>query len=74
MEGLSAAAISYYAVALFKIMVEGAAKRWHTVDPTLATGLAAPVILLAVWLFLRRIRASILQDHDTSAAHAAPRR
>ncbi len=74
-EGLSAAAISYYAVALFKIMVEGVAKRWHGIDPTLTTGLAAPVILLAVWLFLRRIRASILQDHhDTPAAPAAPRR
>ena len=73
-EGLSAAAISYYAVALFKIMVEGVAKRWHMLDPTLATGLAAPVILVAVWLFLRRIRASILQDHDTPAASPAARR
>ncbi len=72
-EGLSAAAISYYAVALFKIVVEGVAKRWHSVDPTLTTGLAAPVILLAVWLFLRRIRAGIMQDHDdTPAARAAP--
>lgn len=74
-EGLSAAAISYYALGLFKILVEGLSHLWQEVnphrrwdiDPTLATGLAAPVVVLLVWLFLRRIRAGIMQDHDSPA-------
>ena len=63
-EGLSAAAISYYALALLKIAIEGVAKLRPRIDPTLSTGLAAPVVVLLVWLFLRRIRAGIMQDHE----------
>ena len=63
-EGLSAAAISYYALALFKIVMEGVEKVWNGVNATLTTGLAAPVVVLCVWLFLRRIRAHIMEDHE----------
>ena len=63
-EGLSAAAIAYYALGLFKYLVEGVDRLHHGVDPTLTTGLAAPVVVLLVWLFLRRIRRHILQDHE----------
>lgn len=62
-EGLSAAAISYYALALLKIVVEGVAELRPDIDPTLTTGAAAPAVVLLVWLFLRRIRAGIMQDH-----------
>ena len=66
MEGLSAAAISYYALGLFKFAVEGLAKLRHDIDPTLTTGLAAPFVVLLVWLFLRRIRAHLMQEHKAS--------
>ena len=66
-EGLSAAAISYYALALLKLVVEGLARLRPNIDPTLTTGLAAPVVVLLVWLFLRRIRHHILQDHEAPA-------
>ena len=65
-EGLSAVAISYYALALLKVAVEGVAHLRPGVDPTLTTGLAAPVVILLVWLFLRRIRAGILQEHEAA--------
>ena len=63
-EGLSAAAISYYALALFKLVVEGLQRLRPGLDPTLTTGLAAPLVVLLVWLFLRRIRRHILRDHE----------
>ncbi len=63
-EGLSAAAISYYALALLKIAIEGLAKMRPRIDPTLTTGALAPVVVLLVWLFLRRLRARIMHDHD----------
>ncbi len=66
-EGLSAAAISYYALALLKLAVEGVARLWRGIDPTLTTGLAAPFVVLLVWLFLRRIRHHILKDHEAPA-------
>ena len=37
------------------------------IDPTLTTAVAAPVVVVLVWLFLRRIRARIMQDHEARA-------
>lgn len=73
-EGLSAAAIAYYTLGLLKIVMEGVSHLRPGLDPTLATGLAAPVVVLFVWLFLRRIRAGIIRDHDSpgSARGASP--
>ncbi len=68
-EGLSAAAISYYALGLLKVLIEGLAHlapRAH-IDSSLTTGLAAPVVVVLVWLFLRGIRARILQDQEAVA-------
>jgi uncharacterized membrane-anchored protein len=60
-EGLSAAAISYYALGLLKFVIEGVAQVWRGFNPTIATGLAAPAIIVLVWLFLRRIRRRIIR-------------
>ena len=62
-EGLSAAAISYYALGLLKFLMEAVAKIVHGVDPTLTTGLSAPVVVFFVWGFLQRIRRRIIRDH-----------
>jgi uncharacterized membrane-anchored protein len=62
-EGLSAAAISYYALGLLKFLIEGVAVVRPGINPTLTTGFAAPVVILLVWLFLRRIRTGIHKAH-----------
>ena len=62
-EGLSAAASSYYALGLLKFLMEAVAKIVHGVDPTLTTGLSAPVVVFFVWGFLQRIRRRIIRDH-----------
>jgi uncharacterized membrane-anchored protein len=64
-EGLSVAAIAYYAVGLLKVLIEGLKRVVPEIDPALTVGLAAPLVLLLVWLFLRRVRRHILQDHGS---------
>ena len=68
MEGLSAVAISYYALGLLKAIIEGLERLRPGIDPILTTGLAAPVVVLLVWLFLHHIRRRhILHDHEAPA-------
>lgn len=60
-EGLSVAAISYYVVGLFGYLVKGAHEGGVpggvlNVDPTLATGVSVPIVVLLVWWIVRRIR------------------
>lgn len=59
-EGLSVAAIAYYALGLLKFVIEAAAKVFHGLDATIATGIAAPLVILVVWQVLRRVRAHIV--------------
>jgi uncharacterized membrane-anchored protein len=63
-EGLSVAAVSYYVVSLLLIPV----KAWSEHRPALRTDLLTislvPLVVLAVWLSLRRIGKSIEQDED----------
>ncbi len=55
-EGLSVAAISYYVVSLFTYIFKAMADAGWPIDPTLATGLSVPVVLLGIWFLVRRIR------------------
>jgi uncharacterized membrane-anchored protein len=55
-EGLSVAAISYYAVSLLSYPLKAFEHTHPKFDAALATGLAAPVVIVAVWLALRRLR------------------
>jgi uncharacterized membrane-anchored protein len=54
-EGLSTVAISYYAVNLAAYLLEPAAHALHISHGALLAGLV-PVVVLAVWLMVRRIR------------------
>ncbi|NJM83258.1 MAG: DUF3422 domain-containing protein [Tabrizicola sp.] len=54
-EGLSTVAISYYAVNLAAYMVEPLVHRWHLSHGQIMAMLT-PVVLVAVWLMVRRIR------------------
>lgn len=57
-EGLSVVAVSYYALGLVAYVL-AAALGWMLDDTALkiATGVAAPVVVLVVWLGLRRLKA-----------------
>lgn len=58
-EGLSVAAITYYAVGLVGYAAQGLHAAGLPVNKEIATGVAIPVIFIAVWLGLRRFRRSL---------------
>ena len=64
-EGLSVAAVSYYVVGLVGYVFK-AAKEAHLVglDPGLATGIAVPFVIGAVFWLVRRIRKAHAPDGD----------
>ena len=51
--------ISYYLMGLIKVLLEGVGEIRHNLNPTLATGLLAPFVVLLVWRLLHRIRMRI---------------
>ena len=55
-EGLSVVAISYYALGILAKMVEPLAHRLLHLDPLVLEAGLAPLVVLAVWLGLRRIK------------------
>lgn len=55
-EGFSIVAISYYGVGLLAYGLKTAKAAGWSVDPDLLAGAAAPVVLAAVWLTIRRVR------------------
>lgn len=55
-EGLSAVAISYYLLGIVNYMLKAAAKLGSPVDPTLATGLAAPFVIGGIYWGVRQVR------------------
>ena len=61
-EGLSVAAISYYALGLLSYIVKAGEVVWKHFDPALATGLSAPLVIGLVWRTLHRVRLKMLSD------------
>ncbi len=57
-EGLSVAAISYYCIGILSWLLKGIPKTFLPVDPAVITTVAAPLIILSIWLMVRRIRKS----------------
>lgn len=55
-EGLSVAAISYYVIGLLGHFIEGIPGLHDRVSPALVLALLIPVVILAVWWTVRRIR------------------
>jgi uncharacterized membrane-anchored protein len=55
-EGLSVAAIAYYAIGLLGYGFKALGEVAHGFNPSLATGLATPLVILATWLMLGRLR------------------
>ena len=61
-EGLSVAAISYYSVALLKLLFESLEDLGAPINTALATGIALPLVVFGVWWLVRRIRHRISED------------
>jgi len=55
-EGLSVIAISYYLLGLLKYEFAAVEKMGLPLNPTIATGLALPFVVLLVWLGVHRLR------------------
>ncbi|GHD60009.1 hypothetical protein GCM10017083_45520 [Thalassobaculum fulvum] len=62
-EGLSVVAVSYYAIGLVKIVLEGLSKagRLGDLSPTVGAALALPLVVAAIWLGLRRLTHRVLE-------------
>ena len=63
-EGFSIFVISYYALGLFNYMLEAAQASGLSLEPRLITGVAAPGVLLSVWLISRWVRKSATKKVD----------
>lgn len=57
-EGLSVAAISYYVIGLLSYLIKGIPGFHDVVAPELVISALVPLVLLAIWLTVRRIRHS----------------
>lgn len=60
-EGLSTIAISYYLLGILGYVLNGVSELAHF-DKTLLVAIAAPFVVLAVWLMIRSIRGSIRDE------------
>lgn len=70
-EGLSAVAISYYLLGLLSYPVKAAEKWRPDVSATTLLGLAAPLILIVVFILLGRMRHRLVTADDKSAGDDA---
>ena len=61
-EGLSVAAISYYAIGLINYVIKALNKTLPWLDPTIATGIAAPLVIGAIWMLLARLRRKMMAE------------
>ncbi len=68
-EGLSVVVLSYYLTGLLNYLLKSAESAGMALDPTLWTGLALPLVVLAVWLGIRRARRWAQRQESTAASH-----
>lgn len=55
-EAVSTIAISYYAISIFSVFAKSIAEHWSFVTSTRLTAIAAPLIIVGVYLFIRKLR------------------
>ena len=66
-EGLSVAAIAYYALGLIGYAFKAASEVWEGFDSSIATGLSAPVVIGLVWWSLYQTRRKMAaEEHDVT--------
>jgi uncharacterized membrane-anchored protein len=71
-EGLSVAAISYYALGLLEYVFRAVSVVNHSFAPQIATGIAAPFIFVLVWFALRRMRIKMLAEDAPPSRQIPP--
>ncbi len=67
-EGLSVVAISYYLTGLIAYMAKGIKAMGYGVNPDIAAGAAFPIVLVAVWFGIRRLRRAIMAENPAKDA------
>ena len=65
-EGLSIAAISYYVVGLVGYAAKAMKEGGVPLSPELVTGGSIPLVVLAIWLAVRRVRKSLGVEQDAA--------
>ncbi len=60
-EGLSVVAISYYSIGLFSYAGKALKAAGVPINPDVATGLVIPVLIVLVWLGLRRMHSQVVK-------------
>ncbi len=65
-EGLSIAAISYYVVGLVGYAAKAIKEGGVPLSPELVTGGSIPLVVLAIWLAVRRVRQSLGVEQDVA--------
>lgn len=68
-EGLSVAAISYYVIGLIGHLAKGIGAFGIEVKPELVSAVSVPVVVLAIWLLVRRIRQAHGDHEDDRSPH-----
>ncbi|MCF6265540.1 MAG: DUF3422 domain-containing protein [Desulfuromusa sp.] len=63
-EGLSIAAISYYAVGLLSYLFNGLPLKHWGVDKNILLASSIPVVLIVIWSITRRIKHKLIKDQD----------
>ncbi|NQV46055.1 MAG: DUF3422 domain-containing protein [Rhodospirillales bacterium] len=66
-EGLSVVAISYYLVSLVGYLAKGASKLGMPWSPDIVTLAALPIVIVAVWIGVKRIRRAITSRHTETS-------
>lgn len=61
-EGLSVAAITYYIVALIKILADGLAESGWPIDAGIVTAISIPVVGGLVFTAVRKVRRSVVRQ------------
>jgi len=65
-EGLSIAAISYYAIGLLGYLFKGLPLKQWNLDKDVLLACSIPVVLTAIWFVTRRIKRRLIQDQGTN--------
>jgi uncharacterized membrane-anchored protein len=63
-EGLSIAAISYYAIGLLSYLFSGFPLEQWGIDKSVLLACSIPVVLLTIWFLTRRIKRRLIKDQD----------
>ncbi|NBN79048.1 DUF3422 family protein [Microvirga tunisiensis] len=72
-EGLSVAAVSYYVVGLVGYLAKGLSEAGLPIpDPGLVAGVSVPLVVLAIWWTMRRIRAYHADPDETRPEEKGP--